>query len=125
MIKDAQIRGPFGFRLRGHGGRILAGELDVRIVITTLTPTAPSHLTPTRDAFGEQERLSDAARHAVILAGNGDINFHSCLNEGAIDYGKNENETAAVMARVAKPSDARSWDTRSTQRDNWQRRMES
>ena len=26
MIKDAQIRGSFGFCLRRHGGRILAGQ---------------------------------------------------------------------------------------------------
>ena len=32
MIKDAQIRGSFGFCLRRHGGRILAGKLDLRIV---------------------------------------------------------------------------------------------
>ena len=30
MIKDAQIRGSFGFCLRRHGGRILAGKLDLR-----------------------------------------------------------------------------------------------
>jgi hypothetical protein len=77
MIKDAQIRGSFGFCLRRHGGRILAGKLDLRIVSTTLTRTAPSHPTPRRDAFSEQERRSDTARHTVILAGHGDINFHS------------------------------------------------
>ena len=30
MIKDAQIRGSLGFCLRRHGGRILAGKLDLR-----------------------------------------------------------------------------------------------
>jgi hypothetical protein len=77
MIRGAHVRGSFGFCLRRHGRRILAGKLDLRIVSTTLTPTAPSHLRPRRDAFSEQERLSDAARHTEILAGHGDINFHS------------------------------------------------
>ena len=30
MIKDAQIRGSFGFCRRRHGGRILAGKPDLR-----------------------------------------------------------------------------------------------
>ena len=35
MIKDAQIRGSLGFCLRRHGGRILAGTLDLRIASST------------------------------------------------------------------------------------------
>ena len=35
MIKDAQIRGSFGFCLRRHGGRILAGKPDLRVASST------------------------------------------------------------------------------------------
>ena len=55
MIKDAQIRGSFGFCLRRHGGRILAGKLDLRIASSTRS-AVPSF--PARERAGRSRHYN-------------------------------------------------------------------
>ena len=61
MIKDAQIRGSFGFCLRRHRGGILAGKLDLRIVSSTQSAVLRVGQTDVRGRLGVAQMVPSRA----------------------------------------------------------------
>ena len=66
MIKDAQIRGSFGFCRRRHVGRILAGKPDLR----TASRSQPGAQTPTNSRAPLVAFRHARIRAALVLVGN-------------------------------------------------------